>query len=204
MRNGLFYFTRPSFILLWSANLKINTAFFEAIKYTRCWPILTSAVGKDIDWDRQSRPGKQVSKQASLIGFSAERQAVHLISFVDLFQLQPFSHFHRSFQFLQARHCTVITHWIVTIQRREVIGFAFLRYPLAPWKHQSTAASRSYILQTTYTTKRFRMYGVTALLRKASKFGGHDFPITTNLESALRHLRLPYEPRILWIDAICI
>ncbi|KAF7867484.1 uncharacterized protein EAF02_009675 [Botrytis sinoallii] len=33
---------------------------------------------------------------------------------------------------------------------------------------------------------------------------GVSFPITTNLESALRHLRYYDLPRILWIDAICI
>ena len=31
-----------------------------------------------------------------------------------------------------------------------------------------------------------------------------DFMITGNLESALRHLRLPEEERTLWVDAICI
>lgn len=30
------------------------------------------------------------------------------------------------------------------------------------------------------------------------------FQVTVNLESALRHLRLPAEPRVIWIDAICI
>jgi hypothetical protein len=33
---------------------------------------------------------------------------------------------------------------------------------------------------------------------------GKDFEVTTNLEGALRHLRKTNEPRILWIDAICI
>jgi hypothetical protein len=30
------------------------------------------------------------------------------------------------------------------------------------------------------------------------------FPVTANLEAALRRLRRPDEPRILWVDAICI
>lgn len=33
---------------------------------------------------------------------------------------------------------------------------------------------------------------------------GKPFPITSNLENALRQLRLPTEPRTLWVDAICI
>ncbi|KAH8814954.1 heterokaryon incompatibility protein-domain-containing protein [Xylogone sp. PMI_703] len=33
---------------------------------------------------------------------------------------------------------------------------------------------------------------------------GHTLPITPNLEEALRHLRYPYEKRVMWIDAICI
>ncbi|TGO55650.1 hypothetical protein BOTNAR_0240g00070 [Botryotinia narcissicola] len=33
---------------------------------------------------------------------------------------------------------------------------------------------------------------------------GNSFPVTTNLESALRHLRYREQPRVLWIDAICI
>jgi hypothetical protein len=33
---------------------------------------------------------------------------------------------------------------------------------------------------------------------------GLPFRVTVNLESALRHLRLPAEPRVIWIDAICI
>jgi hypothetical protein len=33
---------------------------------------------------------------------------------------------------------------------------------------------------------------------------GLPFQVTVNLESALRHLRLPAEPRVIWIDAICI
>ncbi|KAF7922873.1 uncharacterized protein EAE97_011037 [Botrytis byssoidea] len=33
---------------------------------------------------------------------------------------------------------------------------------------------------------------------------GNSFPVTTNLESALRHLRYRDLPRVLWIDAICI
>jgi hypothetical protein len=33
---------------------------------------------------------------------------------------------------------------------------------------------------------------------------GNDFGVTTNLESALRHLRLENDSRRLWIDAICI
>ncbi|KAF7914568.1 uncharacterized protein EAF01_000974 [Botrytis porri] len=31
-----------------------------------------------------------------------------------------------------------------------------------------------------------------------------SFPVTTNLESALRYLRYRDLPRVLWIDAICI
>lgn len=33
---------------------------------------------------------------------------------------------------------------------------------------------------------------------------GKPFSITTNLHSALRHLRYPDRPRSLWVDAICI
>lgn len=33
---------------------------------------------------------------------------------------------------------------------------------------------------------------------------GLPFQVTVNLESGLRHLRLPTEPRTIWIDAICI
>ena len=33
---------------------------------------------------------------------------------------------------------------------------------------------------------------------------GKQFPTTSNLESALRHLRFAKEPRTLWIDALCI
>jgi Heterokaryon incompatibility protein (HET) len=33
---------------------------------------------------------------------------------------------------------------------------------------------------------------------------GHDFSVTENLESALRHLRLKEKSRILWVDALCI
>ncbi|TEY39986.1 hypothetical protein BOTCAL_0444g00080 [Botryotinia calthae] len=36
------------------------------------------------------------------------------------------------------------------------------------------------------------------------KLQGISFPVTTNLESALRYLRYRDLPRILWIDAICI
>ncbi|KAF2102642.1 hypothetical protein NA57DRAFT_33223, partial [Rhizodiscina lignyota] len=32
----------------------------------------------------------------------------------------------------------------------------------------------------------------------------HYFHVTTNLEAALRHLRLKEKERIIWIDAICI
>ncbi|KAK3694697.1 heterokaryon incompatibility protein-domain-containing protein [Podospora appendiculata] len=34
--------------------------------------------------------------------------------------------------------------------------------------------------------------------------GGHSIAITKNLEIALRHLRRPKDPRILWVDALCI
>ncbi|KAK3336545.1 heterokaryon incompatibility protein-domain-containing protein [Cercophora scortea] len=34
--------------------------------------------------------------------------------------------------------------------------------------------------------------------------GGHSIVITKNLEIALRHLRRPKDPRILWVDALCI
>lgn len=33
---------------------------------------------------------------------------------------------------------------------------------------------------------------------------GQPFPVTQNLESALRQLRLPNEDRVLWVDALCI
>jgi hypothetical protein len=33
---------------------------------------------------------------------------------------------------------------------------------------------------------------------------GTTMPITSNLDVALRHLRLPAEPRMLWVDALCI
>src|ERR1700744_932624 len=33
---------------------------------------------------------------------------------------------------------------------------------------------------------------------------GVPVPVTTNLESALRHLRQETQPRILWTDALCI
>jgi hypothetical protein len=33
---------------------------------------------------------------------------------------------------------------------------------------------------------------------------GKAVQVTTNLESALRHLRSPFHPRVLWVDAICI
>jgi hypothetical protein len=36
------------------------------------------------------------------------------------------------------------------------------------------------------------------------EINGHEFPITKNLEIALRHLRYIDVPRTLWIDAICI
>jgi hypothetical protein len=41
-------------------------------------------------------------------------------------------------------------------------------------------------------------------MKKNIKICGHGLPITTNLETALRHLRLPDEPRNLWIDAIWV
>ncbi|KAL9601449.1 MAG: hypothetical protein Q9219_002515 [cf. Caloplaca sp. 3 TL-2023] len=31
-----------------------------------------------------------------------------------------------------------------------------------------------------------------------------SFPVTENLDVALRYLRKPYEPRVLWVDAVCI
>lgn len=40
-------------------------------------------------------------------------------------------------------------------------------------------------------------------IRNPIKVNGHDFFITSNLESAIRHLRRN-EPRRIWIDAICI
>ncbi|KAM7211862.1 Heterokaryon incompatibility protein (HET) domain containing protein [Rhypophila decipiens] len=39
---------------------------------------------------------------------------------------------------------------------------------------------------------------------KTISLDGYSFPVTTNLESALRHLRHDQSPRRLWIDAICI
>jgi hypothetical protein len=33
---------------------------------------------------------------------------------------------------------------------------------------------------------------------------GKHFHVTTNLESALRHIRFPDRERIMWIDAVCI
>ena len=33
---------------------------------------------------------------------------------------------------------------------------------------------------------------------------GHELPITSNLEIALRHLRLTDAERMLWVDAVCI
>ena len=35
-------------------------------------------------------------------------------------------------------------------------------------------------------------------------FHGNHFPVTTNLHTALQHLRQPETPRCLWIDALCI
>ncbi|KAF2466544.1 HET-domain-containing protein [Lindgomyces ingoldianus] len=46
--------------------------------------------------------------------------------------------------------------------------------------------------------------GPTRPVRARSEGGDHCLRISTNLESALRHLRLPDRYRILWIDAICI
>ncbi len=34
--------------------------------------------------------------------------------------------------------------------------------------------------------------------------GGNKLAITSNLDSALRRLRLTHKPRVLWVDAICI
>jgi hypothetical protein len=36
------------------------------------------------------------------------------------------------------------------------------------------------------------------------ELGGVAFAVTTNLLSALQHLRLPVQPQKLWVDAICI
>ncbi|KAF2491615.1 HET-domain-containing protein [Lophium mytilinum] len=38
----------------------------------------------------------------------------------------------------------------------------------------------------------------------ASSKNDNTIPITQNLASALRHLRYPYKPRNLWVDAVCI
>jgi hypothetical protein len=40
--------------------------------------------------------------------------------------------------------------------------------------------------------------------RKTIQVNGLEMQVTTNLESALRHLRLPDLPRVLWVDAVCI
>lgn len=40
-------------------------------------------------------------------------------------------------------------------------------------------------------------------MQKPTPLNGKSFRVTTNLESALRHLRLDVD-RIIWIDAICI
>jgi hypothetical protein len=39
---------------------------------------------------------------------------------------------------------------------------------------------------------------------KSIRLDGHQFPVTINLESALRHLRYDTIPRVLWIDAVCV
>ena len=47
------------------------------------------------------------------------------------------------------------------------------------------------------------VWGVPSFTQPIS-LDGTTFNVTTNLEEALRYLRLPTEERILWIDAICI
>jgi Heterokaryon incompatibility protein (HET) len=39
---------------------------------------------------------------------------------------------------------------------------------------------------------------------KSITLAGHPYNVTTNLEAALRRLRLPQQERCLWVDAICI
>lgn len=46
--------------------------------------------------------------------------------------------------------------------------------------------------------------GNTTIEDRHSGASNHVFEATTNLEAALRHLRLVDEPRLLWVDAICI
>src|SRR5690348_15138303 len=40
--------------------------------------------------------------------------------------------------------------------------------------------------------------------KRLIKLNEYSFPVTSNLESALRHLRRPSSERTLWVDAICI
>ncbi|KAK4217198.1 heterokaryon incompatibility protein-domain-containing protein [Rhypophila decipiens] len=40
--------------------------------------------------------------------------------------------------------------------------------------------------------------------RKRVVVGGSNFEVTANLDTALRHLRMVKEPRIMWVDALCI
>ncbi|XXG96583.1 hypothetical protein Hte_002870 [Hypoxylon texense] len=46
--------------------------------------------------------------------------------------------------------------------------------------------------------------GTTAALQKICKVKLESIPTTQNLDIALRHLRYGVEPRVIWIDALCI
>lgn len=48
------------------------------------------------------------------------------------------------------------------------------------------------------------MWGDPGVTRRINLDGNENFPVTINLEKALRHVRLDYTSRVLWVDAICI
>jgi hypothetical protein len=48
------------------------------------------------------------------------------------------------------------------------------------------------------------MYGGDPEIQATLQIEGASLKVTTNLELALRYLRLPKKPRTIWIDAICI
>ena len=52
--------------------------------------------------------------------------------------------------------------------------------------------------------RRYRMFGGTPTDKAGIWLQGMRLSITQNLSAALHRLRLPKEPRVFWVDAICI
>jgi S-adenosylmethionine:diacylglycerol 3-amino-3-carboxypropyl transferase len=93
---------------------------------------------------------------------------------------------------------------LVSSSRFEASQIRLMTIEPGDWDDDITCSLQSTSLDDLHEYEALSYVWGDANVTRSILLDGHSFQATTNLESALRHLRLRAEPRMMWIDAICI